>query len=155
MQGSGSKKITDVDEAFSLLKRILHLANDLCLAYGTAIRRIEDASLREQLREMDKSHDRFRVELAEFIEALGHTPPKGGGLHGVVERGRVVIAEFGGDLAILRAMSVNEAELSSAYQEAQAQKDLPQKVAEFLGRAVEHERHHRRFYDDALGRFVG
>lgn len=155
MQGSDSKKTTDADGVFSLLKRLLHLANDLCLAYGTAIRRIKDASLKEKLSEMDKSHDRYRVELAEFIEALGQSPPEGGDLHGVVERGRVVIAELGGDEAILRAMSVNEAELAVAYQAAKGMKNLPPKVVEFLERAVDHEQHHRRFFDDALGRFVG
>jgi len=133
-----------------LLKRILFLANDLCLAYGTAIRRIDDASLRETLMKMDKSHDRHRVELSDFISGLGYNPPDTGGLHGVVERCRVIVADLRGDDAILQAMAQNEAELLSAYEEAEQQSGLPPKVSGFLTRAVLHERAHRQYFDDAL-----
>ncbi len=137
-------------ELFRLLKRILFLANDLCLAYGTAIRRIDEDSIRETLIEMDKSHDRYRVELSDFICELGYDAPDTGGLHGVVERGRVIVADLSGDGAILRAMAKNEAELLAAYEEAAQQSGLPQKISEFLARAVLYEKTHRQYFDDAL-----
>ncbi len=142
----------DDREMFRLLKHILYLANDLCLAYGTAIRRIDEDSVRETLMCMDKSHDRHRVELSDFISGLGYSAPDTGGIHGVVERCRVVVAELRGDGAILKAMAQNEAELLMAYEEAEQQSGWPKKIAEFLTRAVLHERTHRQYFDDALQR---
>lgn len=155
MDTTSRSKPPNEQDLVSMLKHLLHLANDLCLAYGTAIPRIENRALRETFQKFDKSHDRYRVELAESIVALGSTAPCTGDLHGLVERGRVLLADLSGDSAIVQAMAVNEEELSSALRTAKHHVGLPPKLVDLLDRAIQHEHHHRRFYDDTLGRFVG
>ena len=127
----------------------------MCLAYGTALKRIDDEDLREKMSALDKSHDRYRVELGECVSALGHTPTEHGDLHGMVERGRVVIGDLQGDEGILRAMAKNEEEMAAAFREALHEHKLPAAALEVIERALEHEDHHREFYNRALGRFVG
>jgi uncharacterized protein (TIGR02284 family) len=151
--GSIVKKI-ESDQAHAL-NHLLHLANDLCLAYGTARRRIEDPELLETLSNLDTSHDRYRVELAECVTNLGHTPSAKGDLHGMLERGRVVLGELQGDEGILRAMAKNEEEMASAFREALHDHALPAEAIEVIERALEHEAGHAEFYNRALGRFVG
>lgn len=138
------------------LVQLLHLANDLCLAYRTAIRRVSDVKLRAQLAEMDKSHDRLRAQLGELIEVLGHAPVESGDLHGLVERGRVVVGGWQtGDEGIVRAMAANEREMISALREERHQEELPTQALEIIEEAIAHESSHRHYYDRALGIFVG
>lgn len=152
--GGGVVEKIEHDQAH-LLNHLLHLANDLCLAYGTALRRIEDPDLVDTLSGLDKSHDRYRVELAECVTDLGHTPSEKGDLHGMLERGRVVLGELQGDEGILRAMAKNEEEMAAAYREALHKHTLPPKAIAVIERALAHETSHRDFYNKALGRFVG
>ncbi len=151
--GSVIEKL-DNDQAHAL-NHLLHLANDLCLAYGTARRRIESPELLEALTQLDTSHDRYRVELAECVADLGHTPAEKGDLHGVLERGRVVLGDLQGDEGILRAMAKNEEEMASAYREALHKHALPAPAIAVIERALAHEADHTEFYNRALGRFVG
>ncbi|MCP4443779.1 MAG: DUF2383 domain-containing protein [Myxococcales bacterium] len=151
--GSVVKKIED-DQAHAL-NHLLHLANDLCLAYGTARRRISDPALLETMGELDTSHDRYRIELAECVTALGHTPAEKGDLHGMLERGRVVLGELHGDEGVLRAMAKNEEEMASAFREALHAHLLPAEAIAIIERALAHEETHAEFYNRALGRFVG
>ncbi len=142
------------DQAHAL-NHLLHLSNDLCLAYGTALRRLDDEKLIKALTELDKSHDRFRVELAECVTELGHDPAEKGDLHGMLERGRVVLGELQGDEGILRAMAKNEEEMAAGYREALHEHNLPANVVSIIEKALAHEASHQSFYDKALGRFVG
>ncbi len=133
------------------LNHLLHLANDLCLAYRTALRRISSRELAEDLRALDTSHDRFRIELGECVTNLGHTPTAKGDLHGMLERGRVVVGELHGDDGILRAMAKNEAEMLSAYQDALQDEALPEEAVAIIERAIAHEESHSEFYRRHLG----
>ena len=154
--GGGSSVIKKIeDDQAHALNHLLHLANDLCLAYGTALRRIDDEELVETMVELDKSHDRYRVELAECVTNLGHTPAEKGDLHGMVERGRVVLGELQGDEGILRAMAKNEEEMAAAFREALHEHALPSTAIAVIERALEHEAKHLDFYNRTLGRFVG
>ncbi len=155
--GGGSGTIVNKIEhdQVQALNHLLHLANDLCLAYGTALRRLDDEKLITTLKDLDKSHDRFRVELAECVTALGHEPTEKGDLHGMLERGRVVLGELQGDEGILRAMAKNEEEMAAAYREALHNHTLPAKINAIIEKALAHEATHQKFYDEALGRFVG
>tara|TARA_R110002096_G_scaffold143328_5_gene299464 strand:+ start:123770 stop:124213 length:444 start_codon:yes stop_codon:yes gene_type:complete len=147
--------MTSKDDQADALNHILQMANDLCLAYGTALRRIEDPELLATLTKLDTSHDRYRVELAECVTNLGHTPATKGDLHGMLERGRVVVGELQGDEGILRAMAKNEAEMSSTFREALHEHTLPAEAITIIERALAHERGHTEFYNGALGRFLG
>ena len=107
-------ELTDAS-AVQQVNHLLHLANDLCMAYKAAIRRLDDASMREEFSALDHSHDRYRAELGEWVHAHGGQETGTGDWHGVVERMRVVLGDIAGDDGILRAMATNEEEMASAY----------------------------------------
>lgn len=143
------------DDHAALFMHVLSVANDLHLAYGTAIKRMSAGPLRQGMIELDQSHDQIRAELAEFVRALGDSPNEHGNLHGLWDRAKVVLAELRGDEGILQAMADNEEELASALREVRHMPGLPENAQEILERGIEMERTHRSFYDRALGRFVG
>lgn len=139
-------------------ERFMHLlsvANDLHLAYGTAIKRISDANLRQGMIDLDQSHNEIRAELAALVSELGKSPSDRGDFHGLWDRVKVVVGGLRGDEGILQAMAENEGELASAFREVQHMPGLPEKGQAVLQNGLAHEHAHRSFYDRALGRFVG
>lgn len=137
------------------LSHLLHLANDLCLAYRAAIRRVSDVKLRDELVDMDRSHDRLRAQLEDLLVELGQSPVQRGDLHGLVERGRVVIRGLQGDEGILQAMADNERDMVSALREERHQPRVPERIVKVLEEALQNEERHRHYYDQALQVFVG
>ncbi len=132
------------------INHILHLANDLSMAYATAARRIGDATLREELLQLDHSHDRHRVELGDWVRLHGGREAGRGDWHGIVERIRVVVGDLEGDEGILRAMATNEHELRAAMREAHERPGMPRELQAILGRALDHEQLHELYYQRAL-----
>tara|TARA_R110002096_G_scaffold350395_3_gene543609 strand:+ start:58605 stop:59162 length:558 start_codon:yes stop_codon:yes gene_type:complete len=151
--GSGGVIKQIEEDQLQQLNHLIHLANDLCLAYGTARRRLENSKLIEIFTDLDKSHDRFRIQLGECVTNLGHTPPETGDLHSMIERGRVVIGELQGDEGIVRAMAKNEEELADAFREAILDQLLPANVLEIVKQALAHEDSHRAYYNKLLRQF--
>lgn len=138
-----------------LLNHLLHLGYDLTGAYKTALARIEDPELRNRLRHLDESHEGYLRELSDCVINLGRTPTTSGDLHGLLERGRVILGDMTGEAGILKAMAANEEEMCSAYKNALSHPGVPIEVSAVLSRALAHETRHRALYDKLLGRFVG
>ena len=68
--GSGGVIKQIEEDQLQQLNHLIHLANDLCLAYGTARRRLENSKLIEIFTDLDKSHDIFRIQLGECVRAM-------------------------------------------------------------------------------------
>lgn len=132
------------------VNRLLTLASDLCMAYATAIRRVEDARLREELDRLDHSHDPYRAALGDWVRRHGGDEAGTGDWHGVVERMRVVLGDLSGDVGILKAMATNEAEMAQAYREARSKSGMASDVIEMIEDALKHEADLRGFYEQAI-----
>ena len=89
------------------------------------------------------------------MEDLGKKPTSSGDLHGLLERGRVILGDLNGDVGILKAMAANEDEMCAAYQQALNHPGMPAEESMIISRALRHETRHRALYDRLLGRFVG
>lgn len=144
------------DDQARRLTHLLQLANDLCLAYRTAIRRVSDEKKRDELCALDISHDRLRAQLANLIQDLGRSPVQSGDLHGLVERGRVIVGRWQGDEeGIMRAMADNESELMTALRQERHRPGWPEQVVAVIDEAIHLENEHRHHYERALKIFVG
>jgi uncharacterized protein (TIGR02284 family) len=143
------------DELAHTLNHLLHLGYDLHGAYKTALARIQDPALRESLEHLDDSHEGYLEALSTCVENLGKKATTSGDLHGILERGRVILGDLSGDQGILRAMAANEEEMCAAYKEALNHPGLPAEVSTVISRALAHETRHQSLYDQLLGRFVG
>jgi uncharacterized protein (TIGR02284 family) len=135
------------------LNHLIHLGHDLLHAYEEALRRLHGVEIRQQLRALATDHGRHIKELGGCVEELGQPPARGGDVRTLLGRARVVIAQLGGDAAILQAMAANEAVLFMAYRRALAQ-GCPPQVRAVLERALADEERHRAAYDRELRRFV-
>ena len=138
-----------------VLNHLLHLGYDLSGAYKTAIARLEDPELTKRLQHIDDSHEGHLRELSDCVLNLGEMPTTSGDLHGLLERGRVILGDLRGPSGILKAMAANEEEMCSAYRAALARPGVPIEVSAVLSRSLAHETRHRALYDRLLGRFVG
>jgi hypothetical protein len=143
------------DDQARRLIHLLHLANDLCLAYRTAIRRVTDEKKRDELCALDISHDRLRAQLGNLIQDLGRSPVDSGDLHGLIERGRVIVGRWQGDEGIMRAMADNESELLAALRVERHRPGWPVQVVAVIEEALHLENEHRHHYERALKIFVG
>gem|GEM_PF-4859648 len=142
-------------ELAAVLNTLVHLSRDLVVAYSAAVDRLDDTDLRDQLRQLGQTHERNIDMLCDAIKELGHSPARRGDFRAMLERGRVVLGERKGDAGIVRAMAANEELLRSAIQQALARPHLAAAVAEMLDVMLATEQRHHRFYNEALGRFLG
>src|SRR5690554_5101759 len=148
-----SERSTRLDETIiEEINQLLHLASNLCMAYATACRRLDDPRLREDLDLIDHSHDRYRAELGEWIRSHGGQEVGTGDWHSIVERARVVIGDISGDGGILRAMAKNEADMADAYRKLRETPGMPNEVLAIVDRALDHEQRLRVFYEQAVAR---
>lgn len=154
---SGDRPITSrIDRDLAqVLNHLLHLGYDLAGAYKTARARLKNPALLERLRAIDESHLGYMRDLSECVVNLGHTPTTSGDLHGLLERGRVILGDLRGELGILKAMAANEKDMCTAYKRALAHPGMPSEISVVISKALAHETRHRVLYDHILGRYVG
>lgn len=138
------------DELAQSLNHLLHLGYDLSGAYKMALSRLEDSELKQSLDYLDKSHEGLLEDLATCVSSLGKTPTTSGDLHGLLERGRVLLGDLRGDDGILRAMATNEADMCSAYKKVLEQPGLPPEIAVVITSALAHENRHKAIYERLL-----
>lgn len=136
------------------VNRLLTLASDLCMAYATAIRRVEDRRLQEELDRLDHSHDRYRAALGDWVRRHGGDESGTGGWRGVIERMRVVLGDLSGDAGIVKAMATNEADMAQAYREARSKPGMDPEVLAMIEDALTYELEVRAFYDKAIAELV-
>lgn len=153
----GGRSISSkIDEDLAhLLNHLLHLGYDLTGAYKTALARVQSLSFKESLIALGDSNMVHIQELSCCVENLGKTPTHRGDLHGLLERGRVILGDLNGDEGILKAMAANEEEMCSAYKDALSHPGMPVEIGSAIARALAHQTRNCAVYDRLLGRFVG
>lgn len=139
-------------EIAHLLNHLLHLGYDLIAAYSTALARLKSAELRECLHFLGESHRTYLGALSECVINLGYTPTTSGDLHGLLERGRVILGDLRGAVGILKAMAANEEDMCRAYKEALMNPGMPADVRVVISEALAHETHHLILFDRLLKR---
>jgi uncharacterized protein (TIGR02284 family) len=137
----------DVDK---MLNDLIALDHDAIDAYQSAVDRVQDYMVQQQLRAFMADHERHVRELSDLVRAHGGSPPTGGDFKRVLTKGKVVIGNLMGDRGILMAMKSNEDDTNQAYEQANRRTDLPIDVREVLQRNLSDERRHRAWIEDRL-----
>ena len=125
-----------------LLEDLVQLDYDMADAYQAAIDRLDDARLRDRLREFKDDHLRHIAELGHILVEMGRAPPIQGGIKSLLTRGKIVIGGLIGAKAILQEMRTNEADSNIAYQRAVEFPGLDANTREVLERGLKDEHWH-------------
>lgn len=132
-----------------LLENCLLLEHDAIAAYDAVIERLDDPSHRTKIESFKADHLKHLEKLRGFAEDMGVTPPGEGDMKELLTTGKVKMASLAGDGAILKAMSTNEADTVTAYESAAQNPDLPQQMRGMVESALEDERRHKAWMEQA------
>lgn len=138
------------DDLITMLNNLVALDFDAADAYKAAIGRMISVADQNELRRFLTDHERHIQDLSMIVRDMGGTPPTHTDMHGVLTKGRVVLAEIIGDPAVLGAMDDNEEEVHTAYQQALTRDDLSPAVTEILQRHLGDERRHREWLQQRM-----
>ena len=124
------------------LNALIEVDFDAIAAYQAAIERLDSDALKSKFREFLRDHERHVSQLSSAVIALGDEPATKGDLKRFLTKGKVVIADFLGDKAIMMAMKTNEDQTNKAYKKA-LEGHYPQDVRDIMLNGLSDEQSHR------------
>jgi len=131
------------------LNDLIELDYDAVAAYQAAIDRLENPGYRDQLNAFMQDHENHIAALSQIVRQEGGAPADGGDMKKILTKGKVVIAELGGDNAILKAMQMNEVVTNKTY-EAEVEEGFPEPVQTILQNGLADERRHKAWLETVL-----
>lgn len=137
------------DEIVKNLNNLIELDYDAISAYQAAIEKLENKGFKDQLHVFMQDHENHIVALSQLVSQKGGTPAKGGDLKQILTKGKVIIAEPGGDKAILKAMRMNEEVTNKTYEKA-VEKEYPEPYHGILSTNLKDERRHKEWLEAAI-----
>jgi uncharacterized protein (TIGR02284 family) len=137
-------------EVVDLLMDLIKLDYDAIDAYTSAVQKLKDQSLAEQMRSFRDDHERHTKNLRPFVQELGGKIPTSGDMKSLLTTGKVAIGALMGDKAILMAMKTNEDDTNTAYERATHHKDMSAEMKRVLSGNLADERRHRTWIEQTL-----
>lgn len=129
-----------------LVSSLLNLEHDAIEAYDATIKRLKAPDLVQQISAFKQDHLRHIEELARFAGEYGIDMPDGT-MKSILTKGKIVIADMGGDDAILGAMKTNEFDTVSAYENALENDYLSPALRQCCEHCLADEIRHRDWMD--------
>jgi rubrerythrin len=131
-----------------LIENCLLLEHDAIAAYDTVIERLENPAYKAQIESFRNDHLQHVEKLHGFASQHGVTPPGEGDMKEMLTTGKIKLADvFGGDGAILKAMSTNESDTVSAYSQAASNTSLPAEMRGMVEQALSDEKRHKEWME--------
>ena len=137
------------EDLIKKLNNLIELDYDAIAAYKAAIERLDDMQFKQQLAAFMEDHQNHITALSESVRLEGGNPADGGDLKQILTKGKVVIAELGGDKAILKAMKMNEEVTNKSYEE-MVNEPFPGTIKLILQNGLADERRHRAWLNATL-----
>ena len=137
-------------EVVDLLIDLVKLDYDAIDAYNSAIQKLKDKSIADQLRSFRDDHERHTKNLRPFIQDLGGKAPTSGDMKALLTTGKVAMASLMGDKAILFAMKTNEDDTNTAYERATHHQGKSAELQKVLNSNLADERRHRAWIEQTL-----
>jgi len=137
-------------EVVDLLIDLIKLDYDAIDAYTSAVQKLKDQSIADQLRSFRDDHERHTKNVRPLVQELGGKAPTGGDMKSLLTTGKVAIGALMGDKAILIAMKTNEDDTNTAYERATQHKDMTAEMKRVLNSNLSDERRHRTWIEQTL-----
>lgn len=142
------KEVLNSEEIISNLNDLIELDYDAIAAYESAIEKLEEQGLKNQLGDFLKDHQNHIANLSQYVRQAGGEPAEGPDMIKILTTGKVALAQLGGDHLILKAMRINEEVTNKTY-EHEAAKNYPPDIQSTLDNNLADERRHRKWLDTA------
>ena len=136
-----------MSKSVKTLQALVKLDYDAIEAYEEAIERLDDAVAKTKLMEFCNDHRRHTENIGNILRNLGEEVPDGPDVKRFLTEGKVVIADLGGDKAILKAMVMNETVTNKAYEEACSSDDLDATMQQTLEQNLADEARHKQWIE--------
>ncbi len=135
-------------ETLRRLEHLLALERDADELYRLAAEHLADPRYLETLSAFRVDARRRREGLERIVREQGGRIPSGLDLRGRLEEIRLLLAQLGGDDAILRALLTHAERTGKAYQ--QVQEHAPAELQPLLQRGLEEVRQRRDWFETAV-----
>ncbi|MCL5974533.1 MAG: PA2169 family four-helix-bundle protein [Gammaproteobacteria bacterium] len=142
-------EIFDSKVVIKNLNDLIELDYDAIAAYQAAIDRLEDINYKDQLAIFMQDHENHIATLSQLVSQEGGAPADGTDMKVILTKGKVIIAELGGDEAILKAMLMNEEVTNKTY-EKEVGKGYRPPIQAILMDHLADERRHKEWLEVAL-----
>jgi len=138
------------EDFIEALKDLLSLDYTAVEAYEAAIQRVKNEKYKRKLDEFRADHLNHIKTITNFLKKHGHEVPTGPGLKKIIVQGKVLLANIGGDGAILKAMKSNAIDTSRAYQAINTFEVIPLDFRKDLLDGFEDEKRHLMWIEEEL-----
>lgn len=145
-------RIGTEDKLVDTLVHLVELDYDAIAAYDEAIDRLDSPEFKAKLESFRQDHLRHTDNLSPLIRQFGESVPDSADAKALLTQGKVVLADLGGDKAILKAMKSNEDDTNTAYDRAAHHEDMTPDAQRVLEANLSDERRHRQWIEQTLAR---
>lgn len=142
-------EVLNSDDIVKNLNDLIELEYDAIAAYQAAIDRLENQAYIDKLASFMHDHVNHIATLSQLVSQEGGAAADSGDMKMILTKGKVVIAELGGDEAILKAMKMNEAVTNETY-EKEVAKSYPEPIQSILLTHFADERRHKQWLQVVL-----
>jgi rubrerythrin len=136
-------------DAATVIRDLIQLENDAIAAYDAALLRLDRPEHKQQVEAFRADHERHLSELTAAAASEGADVPKDTDMKAMLTTGKVALADMAGESAVLKAMSSNETDTITAYDNASCNESVPASLRPMLERALADERRHKAWMDEA------
>ncbi|OJW50319.1 MAG: hypothetical protein BGO67_00105 [Alphaproteobacteria bacterium 41-28] len=119
-------------------------------AYETAIEKLKNEKYKGTLERFKSNHEMHIRNISLFLKEKGYNCPTGPGVKLLLSQGKVILATFAGDVAILKALRRNEATTIDAYENINTYNEIPTNLKKILLDGYEDERDHLFWIEEEL-----
>jgi rubrerythrin len=119
-------------------------------AYEAAIEKLKNEKYKNTLEKFKYNHETHIRNISLFLKEKGYNCPTGPGVKLLLSQGKVILATFAGDVAILKALRRNEVTTSDAYESINTYDGIPSNLKKVLLDGYEDEKDHLFWIEEEL-----
>ncbi len=130
---------------------LMELEYDAIEAYEAAINRLDDKSYQNKLLSFKEDHQRHIKEISELLKNHNIEAPTSPSIGKQwITKGKVVLGNLVGDLAVLRAMRSNEIDTNTAYERMYGHEHIWPDAKEVIRDAFTDDKRHKEWLNYVL-----
>ncbi len=138
------------DHFIQELKDLISLDYAAVEGYETAIKGIKNQKYKVILEGFKNDYERHIGTISHFLKTRGYNCPTGPGIKKLLTQGKVILATFAGDIAILKAMRGNEIMTNEVYEKINTYDDIPSDIKKALMEGYRDEKYHLLWIEEEL-----
>jgi hypothetical protein len=148
------QEIIDSDHLLENIKRLIELNYDSVEECHSAIGKVHEDSFKNKLEEFKTDHSIQALELAELLKTQEDISSvmNMSLLKNLVTQGRIVLANFGGDKSLLKAIRSTEITLTNFYENVINSEDMTLDWWSVLEKGLLNGKRHIQWLDECLAK---